>query len=58
MKRISLYEGLSCIKLQISDFLLNHNRLLEKMLNNNGPWIDPGGTPKKILNHKLKEEPI
>ena len=29
-----------------------------KMLNKIGPNIDPGGTPRIISSHSLREEPI
>lgn len=50
------YEMLSSAELQILAFPLNHNRSLKKMLNKKASITDPCGTPKRILNHKLKQE--
>ena len=38
------------------DFSMNHNISFKKILKNNGPRIDPYGTPRKIFSHELKVE--
>ena len=47
---------LSSAKLQMLDFSMNHNISFKKILKNNGPRIDPYGTPRKIFSHELKVE--
>ena len=49
---------LSSAKLQIFVFSIKRKRSLINMLNNNGPKIEPCGTPLIISYQSLYEEPI
>ena len=49
---------LSSAKLQIFVFSIKRKRSLINMFNNNGPKIQPCGTPLTISYQSLYEEPI
>ena len=49
---------LSSAKLQILAFSIKRKISLINMLNNNGPKIEPCGTPLTISYQSLYEEPI
>ena len=51
------YTVLLSAKLQLSNFSRKKKISLMKIVNNNGPNIEPWGNPQQISDHLLYEEP-
>ena len=51
------YKVVLSTKLQISVSFMKRGKSLIKTLRRIDPSIDPCGTPRRISNHSLKEEP-